>query len=338
MLLILIFLRFALSVVFGVAGIAKLLDSRGARDAVTNFGVPAQFSKTVALLLPVAELAIAVGLLLPRFERLTALSGLLLLVVFSVVIGLNLLRGRSPECHCFGQLYSKPLGWPTLVRNALFAICAGFVFLELPRAGNTKTSTGLTPLDLLAYLVIVLTAATLLILLMNRRKRRSAYDHQKTDPQGLPVGSAAPLFDLASYEGGRGSLKQLLAQARPLLLIFTNPHCGPCVSIFQEVGKWQRDYSNQITIVLITQGSIKENFVNVSRNSLANVLLQEQEEVGKAYKATMTPTAVIVNQEGEIASTVVAGATEIRRLLNDWLHSTPAIEMAAQLGEPALST
>jgi len=49
-----------------------------------------------------------------------------LLIVFIAAIGVNLARGRRPDCHCFGQIYSKPVGAETLVRNGILAALAGF--------------------------------------------------------------------------------------------------------------------------------------------------------------------------------------------------------------------
>jgi hypothetical protein len=55
------------------------------------------------------------------------IGALALLLLFIVGIGANLARGRKPDCHCFGQLYSAPAGWKTLVRNGGLAAIAGFV-------------------------------------------------------------------------------------------------------------------------------------------------------------------------------------------------------------------
>jgi hypothetical protein len=47
-----------------------------------------------------------------------------LLLLFVVGMGITLLRGPRPACHCFGRLHSAPVGGPTLVRNAVLAIVA----------------------------------------------------------------------------------------------------------------------------------------------------------------------------------------------------------------------
>src|SRR5216117_3455111 len=46
------------------------------------------------------------------------------------------------------------------------------------------------------------------------------------EPEGLPVGTDAPAFELPDLEGERKSLAQFRGQ--PLLLIFFNPACGFC--------------------------------------------------------------------------------------------------------------
>jgi thioredoxin-related protein len=120
---------------------------------------------------------------------------------------------------------------------------------------------------------------------------------------------------VATYAGGRTSLEQLLADGKPLLLIFTNPTCGPCVMLFQEIKEWQQSHSERLTIALLSFGTIKDNFVNVARNGLGQVLLQKEREVAETYGADVTPAAVIVDTSGRIATPMAAGAEEIRELL-----------------------
>jgi len=326
MALIVILLRLSLSAVFGVAGITKLLDRDGTREAVKNFGAPEPLIPALSLLLPVIELAVAVGLLLDSVASLSAFGALLLLGLFIVAISINLAQGRTHDCHCFGQLHSRPLGWPTLVRNIVFAGGAGFVLWKTmgastPRLVPTLLALGLIPQLLLISVVIV--TMFLLAYLLRRAKRAEAEAiKSEATPTGLPLNSIAPPFDLAAYHGGNRSLAQLVAHGKPLLLIFTSPTCGPCVVLFQEIKDWQRAHSEQLTIGLISKGSIKENFVNVARNGLGEVLLQEEREVAEQYNAQVTPTAVVVNTQGRIASPLAAGADQIRNLLHTVLENS----------------
>jgi peroxiredoxin len=158
-------------------------------------------------------------------------------------------------------------------------------------------------------------AVGIVVLVYFRQRQKHLRPKTPAAPEGLPLDSTAPPFELAAYTGGTTSLKQLLASGKPLLLIFTNPNCGPCVVLFSEVKDWQQSHSEQLTIALISFGTIKENFVNVARNGLGQVLLQEKREVAEKYRATLTPTAVLVDPAGRIASQLAAGADEIRKLL-----------------------
>ena len=84
-------------------------------------GWPAPLSS----LLPLVELGVALALLPAVSAWWSALGALGLLLVFVVGIGVSLLRGRRPACHCFGQLHSAPVGWPTLARNGALAGVSG---------------------------------------------------------------------------------------------------------------------------------------------------------------------------------------------------------------------
>lgn len=321
--LITVLLRIALSAVFGVAGVTKLLDPRGTRDAVKNFGAPEPLVPAVSIALPIVELAIAAGLLFTSTNRVSAQAALLVLILFVVAISVNLARGRTHDCHCFGQLYSRPLGWPTLARNIIFALGAAFVLWRSDKQLGSDIVSTLAQLNTyrwLALLGAVAVVSGVLVYLQQRQKRLA--NKSPAGPVGLPLDSAAPPFELEAYTGGTTSLTDLLAYRKPLLLIFTNPSCGPCVVLFAEVKEWQQSHSERLTIALISFGTIKENFVNVARNGLGQVLLQQKREVAEKYGASLTPTAVVVNTSGRIASPLAAGADEIRALLTGVLENS----------------
>src|SRR5437764_13665199 len=109
--------RLLLVAVLTVAGLAKLVDRAGSRRALAEFGIPATLVSPLATLLPLAELVVAVALIPATTVWWGALGALGLLVAFTFGIGINLAQGRRPDCHCFGQLHSEPVGCPTLARN-----------------------------------------------------------------------------------------------------------------------------------------------------------------------------------------------------------------------------
>src|SRR5205807_6008418 len=100
------------------------------------------------VLLPLAELAVAVALVPPVSAWWGGLGALILLVLFVAGIGYNLAHGRHPDCHCFGQLHSAPAGWPTLIRNLVLAAVAAVV------VAFARSAPGPSVLDWLAALTV----------------------------------------------------------------------------------------------------------------------------------------------------------------------------------------
>jgi hypothetical protein len=130
-----------LAVVFGVAGVTRLTDRVGFREAVRSFGVPLALAGGLAIVLPPFELLVA-GSLLPAGTALVgALAALAVLVVFAVGIVVALARGRQPECHCSGQLHSATVTWRTLLRDV--ALIAATVFVVVVgRSNAVRSATG----------------------------------------------------------------------------------------------------------------------------------------------------------------------------------------------------
>ncbi len=94
--------RLVLALVFAVAAAAKLADRGGTREAVIAFGGPTRGAGALAVALAIVELMTA-GLLLPAGTAVAgAIAALALLAGFSILIAANLMRGRAPDCHCFG--------------------------------------------------------------------------------------------------------------------------------------------------------------------------------------------------------------------------------------------
>jgi uncharacterized membrane protein YphA (DoxX/SURF4 family) len=123
--------RLVLACIFTVSGAGKGFDIEGSRQALMDFGLPWHLSR-FAWLLPVTELAVALALLSASSVWYAAIGALALLILFIAATAVNLARGRTPDCHCFGQFHSEPIGWSTLARNTVLTAIAGFVVLEAP--------------------------------------------------------------------------------------------------------------------------------------------------------------------------------------------------------------
>jgi peroxiredoxin len=325
--------RLVLVAVFAVAGWAKLSDRGGTRRAVREFGVPDALATPVTFLLPLAELIVAALLLFSGTAVIGAIGAAVLLGLFIVAIAVSLARGRRPDCHCFGQVHSEPVGPATLARNAVLIGVAVVIiadgtggtnfwdwFADLNTAGwiaVVAAVVGAVALGVLAWLVVNLIAQQ--GRLLNRIDTLEAALGIEPElagaPQGgLPVGTVAPEFDLESTAGDRVSLSSLIDEGSPVLLLFTTPDCGPCNVLMPEVAEWDQQYGGALTVAVIGAGDADRNREKAAEHGLDRILLQERDEVFNAYAFLGTPSAVIVSTEGKIASALVAGADAVRAL------------------------
>jgi methylamine dehydrogenase accessory protein MauD len=359
---VLLALRLALAAVFVVAGAAKLADRRGSREALVAFGLPRWSAAAAAVVLPVVELAVAAALLPKSTAWWGAAAALVLLLAFMLAIAISLARGRTLDCHCFGQLHSAPAGPSTLIRNGVLAGAAVLVLVQGqnsvgPSAFAWLGEVGAAGLAILigtalATVALVVVVSLLLALLRQNGRlvlRLEALEAQLGDgiADGLPVGASAPAFELRALRGPPRTLAELLAPQRPVLLVFTEPHCGPCAALVPEIAGWQDDHADLLTIAVVgrrDRGANRE----LAKYGLRNVLFQRAREVSVAYGVHGTPSAVLIAVDGTIASLPAPGADAIRRLVSDALGSSqasrngtsngktwPSLPWGAKPGDPA---
>jgi thiol-disulfide isomerase/thioredoxin len=303
-----------LAVVFTTAGVAKLLDRPGSRDALRGFGVPGGLVPAGIVLLPLAELGAAIALVPTPTAQWGGVVALLLLLAFAAAIGNAIRQGRAPDCHCFGQLSSAPAGRSTLIRNLILAAPAAYVAIDGPGPSLSAWISDRTAAELVAIAACLAAAAlgTLAARLWreNRTLRRdleSARDRLAALPRGLPVGSLAPGFTAQSMRSGTAvTLDSLLARRRPVVLVFVSPGCGPCQELFKDASRWQVALADDITVAFITEGDRADNLVAL-QNGSGDLLIQDGWEVGEAYKVGNTPTAVAISPDGRIATALVSG-------------------------------
>jgi methylamine dehydrogenase accessory protein MauD len=319
--------RLVLAVVFALAGVAKLVDRAGTRSALADFGLPPALTRPASVMLPAAELAVAGALVPASWARVGAAGSLLLLALFSAAIAVNLARGNTPDCHCFGQLHSAPIGRATLRRNAALAALGALVLWRPgPEVGAGLAWLGdLTVAErvglaggLLLSAVVTLEGWAIVNLLRAQGRlllRLDALEAMVGDHPGLPVGTVAPSFALPGLSGQTLTLEGLLAGGEPVMLLFADPYCGPCNGLLPEIGRWQRDYRDMVTIAVISRGDPDTNRARAEEHGLGQVLIQKGREVAEAYQTTATPSAVLVGPDHRITSPVVAGGIAIRRLL-----------------------
>jgi methylamine dehydrogenase accessory protein MauD len=334
--------RLLLASVFMVAGAAKLVDREGSRRALADFGMPSPLATPLAVLLPLAELAVAAALIPAATAWWGAAGALVLLLLFVAAIAANLARGRKAECHCFGQLHSAPAGWKTLARNGVLAAVAGFVvWWGYDGAGPSAVGwlAGLSAAQVAGLVVglavlSVLAAQWLVLLNLIKQNGRlimrvealewgpgggaatSSNGSVATQPSlGLPIGEIAPDFELPGLHGETLTLESLRASGKPVMLLFTDPNCSSCTAMLPEIRRWQKEHVEELTISLVSQGTVEENRAKSTEHGLRSVLMEQDWEVSEAYEVEASPSAVLVRPDGTIGSPVLEGTDAIGDLL-----------------------
>ena len=319
-----------LSGVFAFAGVSKLFDSGSTRKMMRDFGLPAFVANPFGTVLPFLELGLAV-LLLGRWSWWGAVGALTLLLIFIVGIAANLVSGRKPNCNCFGQIRSAPVGWGTVARNLVLALGAAALVDVGPRRAlgvvdGLSTSLDVQPhiatiwISILAIVAIQAVAIWQLFLqhgrLLLRVDQIASLAGDSAAKQGLPVGSSAPQFELPdATSGGRVSLASLLGPGLPVLLVFSDTDCQPCQKLLPQVGDWQRQYEARVRIAVISRGPDEVHRGVAKRHGIADFLTQSANEVAEAYRVLGTPAGIAVDAGGQISNEIALGRDEIQKLL-----------------------
>jgi thiol-disulfide isomerase/thioredoxin/uncharacterized membrane protein YphA (DoxX/SURF4 family) len=356
----LLVIRLVLAAVFLVAGGAKLADLAGSRAAVEGFGVPAPAARVLGVLLPVAELCTAGALLPASSARYGAIAAGALLLAFVGAIGRSMARGEAPDCHCFGAIHSEPAGARTLARNlVLLGLAVAVAAAGWGNAGPSAVAwigrlhgAGLVAVAGGAALLVLTTVTALGMLTLLRQNGRlllrvdelearldgagpAGPAQAPADHPGLPIGSPAPAFSLSGLYGETITLASLTAQDHPVLLLFTDPGCGPCNAMLPSIAEWQRVHSGELTIAVLTRGTADDYLPKAREHGIAGVLLDGDLAVYNACQAIGTPGGVLVDPQGHIASPVVGGADAIAGLIAQALSGADAVPAVLQVLAPS---
>ena len=299
--------------------------------------MPGRVAAPLGILLPLTELAIAASFLFAGAAWWGAVGAALLLIIFSLGIAVNLLLGRHPECNCFGQLNSSPIGWGAVARNLAMAGAAGWLVWAGAGARFSMLDWELSPEVRWPLLAVVLVGAALaviawlfmhlakqngrLLLRVEAIEARLASMGHSIESQATPmsdpgVGATAPPFQLSGLYGEVLTLKALQAQGKLLLLVFSDPECGPCVALMPHIARWQLEFSAMLNIVVISRGSAEANRAKAEGHNVTQILLQKDREIAEAYSCAGTPGAVLVRPDGLVASPIAMGADAITALVN----------------------
>jgi peroxiredoxin len=136
---------------------------------------------------------------------------------------------------------------------------------------------------------------------------------------GLKAGSTAPSFTLPDLSGRQVSLEDF--SRKRLLLVFSDPHCGPCDELAPRLASLHREHANNgLGFLMVGRGDADENRRKAEQYGIEfPVVMQEKWKLSKEYGIFSTPVAFLIGEDGVIQKNVAVGVDAITTLAQDAL-------------------
>lgn len=129
----------------------------------------------------------------------------------------------------------------------------------------------------------------------------------RTESMMVELGTVAPAFELTDVLTGRAvGRDDAAAEAKGLLVMFVCPHCPYVKYVEAELGRIGRDYAGRIAVVAINSNDLGEypqdgpEFMREQAEKHGwefPYLLDETQEVARAYEAACTPDFFLFDAE-----------------------------------------
>jgi hypothetical protein len=320
----------ACAAVLLLSGVAKYADTDATRSAFVSMRVPrALSSPTVVRLLPTAEIALGVLLLVTWSWTLTVVAAAVtaLFMAYWVLVLLVLRRGDEVDCGCFGAAGEDRVSWSTLARNTLLVgLAALAAALGAGGSGVIPALGDLGSADVAWLLMAVaVTATAVLVVGLRRPSGEQVADEDLLDYEREPI----PFGLLRDREDVSVTLRQL-ASEKPQLLLLLSSTCGACHDVAAKVPDWIARLGPVEVQLLFTEPL--DHLPSEVTPPGAKVWYDVEGGANFAFAAGR-PSAVLLGADGLIAGGPVAGTAAITRFLDDIIAELAAAELDAE-GQP----
>jgi peroxiredoxin len=162
-------------------------------------------------------------------------------------------------------------------------------------------------------------------------KANLGLEASRINRDGLKAGTPAPDFQLPRLQGGELALRDF--RKRRVLLVFSDPQCGPCDELAPHLERIHRERSD-IQVLVVSRREPEVNRAKADSLGLTfPIVLQRQWEISTLYGMFATPIGYLVNEEGVIAADVAVGVEPIRGLVGAAAAET-AVKPAGAPGAP----
>ena len=151
---------------------------------------------------------------------------------------------------------------------------------------------------------------------------------------GLKAGEVAPEFRLPRIDGGELSLADL--RGRRVLLVFSDPNCGPCDELAPELQQIHVERSD-LQVLLLSRRDMEASCAKAAALRLTfPIVMQRQWEISLKYAMFATPIAYLIDEQGVLLSNVAVGVQPILALAD--VPRPKPYDVAPVRMEPAWAT
>ena len=331
-----------LSITLLISGLAKLGAREGTQDAMRSLRLPLPtMHASVASVLPVMEIVLALAIWIPAPPLQVLLTGLVaaLMLTYLVIIARALTFEEQVHCSCFGTLASPTVSRTTLVRNVLLSVLGLLAVVAAASGAMTsllvQAPMGLIGLGIALLIAIALTAATI----------GGSVAETDADAATAPAPAAAdpdedelldyerspiPAAVLQQPDGRLITLTQLTAQ-RAALLVFVTEGCGPCERVLDHAEEWIGELEQTLQVRFVFSRPLDQLRERTTDRVEGHALHDLQFTARTALGGTSAPSAVLLGADGQLAggpvnggSAVIEFVQEIREQLAEAQSSDPA--------------
>jgi len=128
--------------------------------------------------------------------------------------------------------------------------------------------------------------------------------------QNLNVGDAAPKLTLQSLHGGLVEVGGAVAEGKSQLVFFASPDCPVCKTLLPALKSAASKEADWLEVIIGSDGNNQDHNAFVEQQSLQSFPYIVSEVLGKTYGVAKLPYAVLVNEEGNIASLGIVNSRE----------------------------
>jgi peroxiredoxin len=139
----------------------------------------------------------------------------------------------------------------------------------------------------------------------------AAEEPAPAEPRGLKIGAKAPEVKLPDLDGKQVDLEEI--RNGKTALLFWNPGCGFCQRLVSDLKTWEEEQPKGAPqLVLISTGTPE---ANREHGLDSTILLDQGFRTGEQFGASGTPSAIVIDEKGQVASGLAVGGPEVMKLL-----------------------